>query len=208
MHYQPGSAAGLSSLLEKTEKLLECFPCRTPPAFPPWFPMAPGCHLPIRPARPAPTITVSENRPHTSPNPPKKPGIKALFGERPHQCLHGNKPPQENPQEPRDDVSETPDCVLAASLFPPVTREVIALSPDKHKQGFPVAGSPPRRSWSAFMHGGMVLQRSQPLSKPFSHMVSAHRLHPRQRVKWVISEHNCGAFGDIEQVSTHGPGAM
>lgn len=31
-------------------------------------------------------------------------------------------------------------------------------------------------------------------------MVSVHRLHLRQRAKWVIRQHNCGAARDIEQV--------
>uniref|UniRef100_A0A3Q3WW38 Shieldin complex subunit 3 n=1 Tax=Mola mola TaxID=94237 RepID=A0A3Q3WW38_MOLML len=132
LHYQPGTATGLSSLLERTEKLLECFPCRTTPAFTLWFPMAADCHLPIRPARPAPIITASESRPHTSPNRRQKPGSNALFVERPHECLHGNR-------------------------------------------------------------------SSQPLSRHFSHMVSAHRLHPRQRVKWVISEHNCGVWRAVSR---------
>ncbi|XP_068460402.1 shieldin complex subunit 3 [Clinocottus analis] len=56
LHYGPGSAAGLGALLEQTERLLEAFPCRTPPVFSPWFPAAADRHAPIRPARPAPVI--------------------------------------------------------------------------------------------------------------------------------------------------------
>uniref|UniRef100_A0A3Q0R3A5 Zgc:101664 n=1 Tax=Amphilophus citrinellus TaxID=61819 RepID=A0A3Q0R3A5_AMPCI len=46
-------SVGLGSLLETTQKLLEPFPCRTPPVFTPWFPTASGdCPLPLRPGRP------------------------------------------------------------------------------------------------------------------------------------------------------------
>uniref|UniRef100_A0A8C6KV44 Shieldin complex subunit 3 n=1 Tax=Nothobranchius furzeri TaxID=105023 RepID=A0A8C6KV44_NOTFU len=48
----------LSCLLERTEKLLKPFTCRSPPAFSPWFPISTAAHrLPIRPAKPAPVIT-------------------------------------------------------------------------------------------------------------------------------------------------------
>lgn len=38
------------------------------------------------------------------------------------------------------------------------------------------------------------------MSKHFHHMVTVHRLHLHQRVKWVIGRHNCGTSRDIEQV--------
>lgn len=207
LHYQPGSAAGLSSLLERTEKLLESFPCRTPPIFSPWFPSAADCHLPIRPAKPAPIITcsgdvvISESRPHahTAHNKLQTPDPEDLVAQRPHECSHAETIRHESPQKPKEDVcvSETPNHLLPASLFNKPERKISRLSPD---DGFPVTDSPAKRSWSVFPQKGVLLQSSQSLSKRFRHMVSVHRLHLRQRVKWVISEHNCGAARNLEQV--------
>ncbi|XP_027135818.1 shieldin complex subunit 3 isoform X2 [Larimichthys crocea] len=150
LHCRPGSAAGLSSLLERTEKLLEPFPCRTPPPFTPWFPTTSAdLHLPIRPAKPAPVITCSA--------------------------------------APRDgdvSTSETSSRLHPASLC------------DRHE----VTDSPIKRSWSVFTQRGGVLQSAQSLSKHFHRVVSVHRLHLRQRVKWVVGQHNCGTSRDIEQV--------
>ncbi|XP_070761060.1 shieldin complex subunit 3 [Enoplosus armatus] len=210
LHYQPGSAAGLSSLLETTEKLLESFPCRTPPVFTPWFPSAAGCHLPIRPAKPAPVITssaellVSDSRPHThtARNRLQKPEVDVA--ERPHEGprVETTRAPPENQQKPKDGVciSETPNHLLPASLSNKPEREITRPSPEKRKDGFSVTDSPVKRSWSVFTQKGVLQQSSQSLSKQFRHMVSIHRLHLRQRVKWVISQHNCGAARDIEQV--------
>lgn len=212
LHYQPGSAAGISSLLQRTEELVESFPCRTPPVFTPWFPAAADCHLPIRPAKPAPVITFSESRLHTrtaQPG-PQKPETDGLLVERPLECLRTETTtsPHENPQEAKDNVPD--NCLLSASWFNTAEREITRLSPDKHKGGSPVTDSLARRSWSVFTQRGVLLRSSPPLSKQFHHVVSVHRLHLRQRVKWVISQHNCGASRDIEQVSIHGPapGAM
>ncbi|XP_044053459.1 shieldin complex subunit 3 [Siniperca chuatsi] len=209
LHYQPGSAAGLGPLLERTERLLESFPCRTPPAFSPWFPSAADRHLPIRPAKPAPVITSSADllvsdsraRAHTAHN---KPETDGLVAERPQDGPRAGttRTPPESPQKPRDGVcvSETPNHLLPASLFSTPEREITRLSPEKHKDGFPVTDSAVKRSWSVFTQKGVLLQSSQSLSKQFHHMVSIHRLHLRQRAKWVVSQHNWGAARDIEQV--------
>lgn len=201
LHYQPGSAVGLSSLLERAEKLLESFPCRTPPVFTPWFPTAADRHLPIRPATPAPIITclcvVSEIRPDPSTAQNRLPQPKTH--ENP--CAESITVPHEILQEPKDGVLETPTCLLPTSLFHNMEREITRLSPKRNKGGVPVADCPLRRSWSVFTRRGVLLQSSQPLSKQFHHMVSVHRLHLYQRVKWVISQHNCGTSRDIEQVS-------
>lgn len=201
LHYQPGPAVGLSSLLERAEKLLESFPCRTPPAFSPWFPTAADRHLPIRPAKPAPIITclceVSEIRPDRStaqnrlPQPRTHENPRAESIAVAHEIL----------QKPKDGVSETPTGLRPTSLVHNTEREITRLSPERDKGGVPVADCPLRRSWSVFTHRGVLLQRCQPLSKQFHHMVSVHRLHLYQRVKWVIGQHNCGAARDIEQVS-------
>ncbi|XP_034728577.1 shieldin complex subunit 3 [Etheostoma cragini] len=200
LHYQPGSAEGFSCLLERTERLLETFPCRTPPVFSPWSPSAADRHLPIRPAKPAPIITcsgdllVSDSRTHTAQIQLQDPEVDCLVAERP--C---NQPSTtaENPQELKDAscVSETQNRLLPE-------RKVTRLPPEKHKcrDGFPVADLPAKRSWSIFTHKGVLLQSSHSLSKQFRNMVSAHRLHLHQRAKWVISQHNCGAARDIEQV--------
>ncbi|XP_036953438.1 shieldin complex subunit 3 isoform X2 [Acanthopagrus latus] len=165
LYYQPGSAAGLSSLIERTEKLLESFPCRTPPVFSPWFPT--DRHLPIRPARSAPIIT--------------------CLGD---VLVETTRTAHENPQEHKEDVSNRAD------------RDISRLSPEKHKDKgvFSATHSPLKRSWSVFTQKQVPLQSCQSLSKHFHRMVSVHRLHLRQRVKWVISQHNCGAGRDIEQV--------
>ncbi|XP_041792194.1 shieldin complex subunit 3 [Chelmon rostratus] len=214
LHYQLGSDAGLSCLLERTEKLLESFPCRTLPVFSPWFPTATDCHLPIRPAKAAPVIPctsdllVSESRQHThtAQNKLQKPEADILVAERPHDSSHAEptRRPHENPQKPTDDVcvSEAPNHLLPASLFNKAETEASRLSPDKHtdKDGFPVTHSTVKRSWSVFTQKGGLLQSSQSLSKQFHHMVSINGLHLHQRVKWVISQNNCGAARDIEQV--------
>ncbi|XP_076586046.1 shieldin complex subunit 3 [Chaetodon auriga] len=207
LHYRPGSAAGLSCLLERTEKLLESFPCQTPPVFSPWFPTATDCHLPIRPAKAAPVITctsllLSESRQHTNTaqNKLQKAEVDGVVAERPRESPHA----QATGQKPTDDVcvSETPNRLFPTLFFNKTEMEVIRPSPEKHKDkdDFPVTDSPVTRSWSVFTRTRGLLQSSQSLSRHFHHMVSVHRLHLRQRVKWVISQHNCGTSRDIEQV--------
>ncbi|XP_040012391.1 shieldin complex subunit 3 [Xiphias gladius] len=223
LHYQSGSAEGLSSLLERTEKLLEPFPYRIPPVFVPWFPTATtDRRLPIRPAKPAPVIThvgdllISDSRSHThttvTKSPPgnelQKPKVDGLVAEERHDCPHAEttRIPPEKTQKSKDAfcVPETPNHLLPASLYHEPERGVTRLSPgkllQKDKEGFTLSNSPIKRSWSVFTQRGVLLQSSQSLSKQFHHMVSVHRLHLRQRAKWAISERNCGAARDIEQV--------
>lgn len=224
LHYQPGSAAGLSSLLERAEKLLEPFPCRTPLVFTPWFPTSTAGHrLPIRPAKPAPVITfsgdifVSDNRLLTDTAAAKvktlsesrlQPSDDSFVPEKRHDRPRAGtiRTTPVNPQKNKDAacVPPTSDHLLPASLCDKPERGVTRLSPKKwtqnNKDGFTITDSPIRRSWSVFTQRGVLLQSSQSLSKQFHHMVSTHRLHLRQRVKWVISEHNCGAARGIEQV--------
>lgn len=210
LHYQPGSGDGLGALLEQTQKLLEPFPCRPPPVFTPWFPAAAGRHLPIRPAKPAPVITTSDqilasdSRPHahtaeavTEPLTEiklRKPKVDNCPAERRH-----GRPHAEATRAPRDGVCLS-ENVPPASLFNKPDREVTRPSPDKHREGFSVTDSPVKRSWSVSAQKSVLPQSSQSLSKQFRHMVSTHRLHLRQRVRWVIGQHNCGEAKDIEQV--------
>ena len=221
LHYQSGSADGLSSLLERAEKLLEPFPCRTPPVFKPWFPTATADHrLPIRPAKPAPVINPpgelldSDSRSHTpaavtqslAGNEVQKPNTDKLIPEKICDRTRAESPP-EKPQNGKEYfcISETPNDHLPTSPRHKPERGVTRLSPNKppqkDKDGVTVIHSPVKRSWSVFTQGGVLLQSSQSLSKPFHHVVSVHRLHLRQRAKWVISQNNCGSAGDIEQVS-------
>lgn len=186
LHCHPGSANALSFLLETTEKLLASFPCRTLPVFTPWFSTTADRHLPIRPAKAAPVITIPESR--SAQNRGQSPTRDGAASQRPQESLYVER----SLHESNDGTSET------MNRFLPAKPEITRLSPDKHKC---VTASLPRRCWSVFMQGGVVMQRSQPLSKQFSHMVSVHRLHLRQRVKWVISQQNCGSTRDIEQVS-------
>ncbi|XP_074525650.1 shieldin complex subunit 3 [Halichoeres trimaculatus] len=200
VHYQPGSAVGLSALLETTEKLLEPFPCRTPPVFSPWFPSAAGGHLPIRPAKPAPVITctgdlsISDSRPHAV-TPPGERGeaeADALVSGQSRGRVTAD------PQTPEVSVSETPNQLIPPSHFNKPQTEISRSSPGKHRHD--VTNSPRKRSWSVFTQRGALLHSPQSLSKQFHHTVSKHRLHLRQRAKWVISQHNCGGARDVEQV--------
>ncbi|XP_023257161.1 uncharacterized protein FLJ26957-like [Seriola lalandi dorsalis] len=223
LHYQSGSADGLGSLLERTEKLLEPFPCRTIPVFTPWFPATAADHrLPIRPAKPAPVIAsvddllVSESRLHshtavTNSLPQNKLQKPKVYGpvaekhqDRPHTETTRSPPGKTQKSKDAFCISETPNHLLPASLCHKPEREVTRLSPEKLPQtdrdGVPVTDSPIRRSWSVSSQRGVLLQSSQSLSKQFHHMVSVHKLHLRQRAKWVIGEHNCEAARDIEQV--------
>lgn len=211
LHYQPGSAAGLGSLLERTEKLLESFPCRTPPVFSPWFPTVRDCHLPIRPARPAPVITctgdllVSESRSntHTTQSKVQKLNDDCVIAEGLHECPRAGttRTPCEETQNCKNVCSsKAPNLLLETSLFNKPEREISRLSPEKRREDFPVTDSPIKRSWSVFAQKGVLLQSSQSLSKQFHRVVSIHRLHLRQRVKWVIDQHNCGTARSIEQV--------
>nr|XP_061804467.1 shieldin complex subunit 3 [Nerophis lumbriciformis] len=56
-----------------------------------------------------------------------------------------------------------------------------------------------KRSWNVLASKG-GRQRMPSLSRRFYRTLSAHALHPHQRSKWVISQQNCGAARDIEQV--------
>ncbi|XP_034548873.1 shieldin complex subunit 3 [Notolabrus celidotus] len=206
VHYHPGSAVGTRSLLETTEKLLEPFPCRTPPVFTPWFPPTADLHLPIRPAKPAPVITCtgdllpSDSRPHahTTLSQLREAAADGPVSEQPHGGVTVRT--SADPRIPEESVSETPNHLLPSSHFNEPETQISRLSPDEHRHVLPVTNSPRKRSWSVFTQRGVLLQSPQSLSKPFHHAVSKHRLHLRQRAKWVISQDNCGGAEDIEQV--------
>lgn len=191
LHYRPGSALGLSALVERTERLLKAFPLRPSPVFTPWFPSAAGGPLPIRPARPPPVISGwSESWTCTAQSGRDKPG-ESCAGK----STDAAEPQLEEPQElPILRPERLPPAVLPSSGQPQTTRT------SSDGRGISVAGSPVRRSWSVFKQRGVLLRKSQPLSKHFRHMVTVHRLHLQQRVKWVIGQHNCGTSRDIEQV--------
>lgn len=179
LHYRPGSAAGVSELVQQAERLLEAFPCRPTPTFTPWFPSAAGCPLPIRPARPPPVIR-GWSVGCTAQSPPDQPG------ERPGAAEPQREEPQEVPTVPPSgggpQATRTPSDRLASNVTAP----------------------PVRRSWSVLKQRGVLSSRTpNTLSKNFHHMVSVHRLHLQQRVKWVIAQHNCGTSRDIEQVGRH-----
>lgn len=184
LHYKPGSADGISALLKRTEKLLEPFPCRTPPVFTPWFPSsATERRLPIRPAKPAPVILSLDERLVSNAQ------LTALT--EPRLCA---EIAPEAPQKNKDPVfvSETPDQLLPVRQSRRPTAEK---QPQEDRDVSAV-----KRSWSVFTQRGVLLQSSQSPSTQFDHMVSIHRLHLRQRAKWVISQQNCGVARDMEQV--------
>ncbi|XP_008301840.1 shieldin complex subunit 3 [Stegastes partitus] len=181
LHYQPGSAAGLESLLETTQKLLEPFPCRTPPVFTCWFPAAADRRLPIRPAKPAPVIPSSDDRLASSHSKPT-----AATKTQPQNNSENRNAAETRHESPRKrGVSETPNQICR----PPAEKQA-------NKD------SPVRRSWSVFTQREALLQSAESMSKRFRHVVSVHNLHLRQRAKWVIREQNCGPARDIEQVWT------
>lgn len=178
LHYRPGSAAGVNVLVEQTERLLEAFPCRPTPVFTPWFPSAAGCPLPIRPARPPPVIN-GWSEGCTAQSRPDQSG-ESCAGKSPGAAKPQHGEPQEGP------------TVLPSGCEPQTARTLN------------VTAAPVRCSWSVFKQRGVLLRRSPNiLSKHFHHMVGVHRLHLQQRVKWVISQHNCGTSRDIEQVGWH-----
>ncbi|XP_035021254.2 shieldin complex subunit 3 [Hippoglossus stenolepis] len=212
LHYHSGSVEELRSLFQRTEKLLECFPCRPPPLFRPWFPS--DHRPPIRPAKPAPVITcagdslVCDSRPHTTGNQPQKTRCTGFFSKKRH-----NHPTSETTGSPPEKsqrgngvlcISETPNHLPPSSLCPKPERGVTGLSPQKlpleDKHGVPVTDAAAKRSWSVFTRRGVFPQSCHSLSKQFDHMVSVHRLHLRQRAKWVIRGNNCGSARDVEQV--------
>lgn len=171
LHYRPGSAADVGALVERTERLLEAFPCRPSPVFTPWFPSAAGSPLPIRPARPPPVIT----------------DWSELCAAQ-----SGPEPPGESRPRAAEPGQEVPTALASTELQ--------TTTKPSHR----LTGSAVRRSWSVFKQRGVLLRRSpHTLSKHFRRMVSLHRLHLQQRVKWVIAEHNCGTSRDIEQVWWH-----
>ncbi|XP_029018278.1 shieldin complex subunit 3 [Betta splendens] len=183
LHCRPGSASRLSFLLETAEKVLEPFSCRTSPVFTSWFPTSADHQLPIRPARPAPVVTSSTDKltfePITSASVKTQQSKDAMRG------------------------SETLDKLLPFSHFNKPrgrTRLSPGKQPEKDKDGHTATDCPIKRSWSVFSQRGVLLQSSQSLSKQFTHVVSIHSLHLRQRAKWAISEVNCGAATSIEQV--------
>uniref|UniRef100_A0A1A8BMP1 Shieldin complex subunit 3 n=1 Tax=Nothobranchius kadleci TaxID=1051664 RepID=A0A1A8BMP1_NOTKA len=179
LHYQSGSADQLSCLLERTEKLLKPFTCRSPPAFSPWFPISTAAHrLPIRPAKPAPVITSGDFLAGTE---SQNNIIEQVRAETPPDDPKSNKDPLF--------VSETPNSLL-------LVKETTPTSPGKQPQ-MDRDASPIRRSWSVFTQRRVLLQNPQSLSRQFDHMVSVHGLHLRQRAKWVITQDNCR---DIEKV--------
>ncbi|KAM6931357.1 shieldin complex subunit 3 [Xenentodon cancila] len=174
VHYRSGSAEVLSSLLQRTEKLLEPFTCRTPPVFAPWFPPSPSdCQVPLRPAKPAPSIVSVD-------------GFLTVT-----KAGTENRPQSQRAETTSDSratdglwVSEPPNNV--------VSKREVATPPQTDKDGPPL-----RRSWSVFIQRGVLLPSLQSPSKRFGHMVSSHRLHPHQRAKWTITGQNCR---DIEKV--------
>ncbi|MEQ2229867.1 hypothetical protein ILYODFUR_023373 [Ilyodon furcidens] len=182
LHFHPGSVVGLSSLLERTEKLLEPFTCRPAPVFSPWFPTVPAGHrLPIRPAKPAPRIT---------------PAGGVLTAEKKSQrgnSIVSTDTPAKHADKTEDAlcISETPNHLIPVS-------QTTSTSPRQHP-GTERDRLPVRRSWNVFTHRGFLLQSSQPLSKCFHRLVSVHRLHLHQRAKWVITEQNCN---DVEKNTT------
>ncbi|XP_038139296.1 shieldin complex subunit 3 [Cyprinodon tularosa] len=179
LHYQPGSAVRLSCLLEQTEKLLEPFTCRPPPVFSPWFPTVAAEHrLPIRPAKPAPQITSA--------------GVTLTTTTATENKLQTGNPIISAETQPEQ--TEEPLCITETPNHLLPVRSTPAVSPREHP-GTEGDGSPVRRSWSVFTQKGVLLQKS--LSKHFHRLVSVHRLHLRQRAKWVITQQNCR---DVEKV--------
>ncbi|KAM4746234.1 shieldin complex subunit 3 [Anableps anableps] len=177
LHYPPGPAARLDALLERTEKLLEPFPCRPPAVFNPWFPtVSADRRRPIRPANPAPRISPAGGAPTGSRSQRGTPVVSA-----------GTPPGRPEKTEEALCVSETPSRLLPVG-------QTAAPGPHPGPEG---DGAAVGRSWSVSAQRGVLPQSSRSLSKRLRHLVHVHRLHPRQRAKWVITEQNCS---DVEAV--------
>ncbi|KAM9810245.1 shieldin complex subunit 3 [Neosynchiropus ocellatus] len=200
LHYRPGAAEELGALLERTERLLQPFPCRPTPIFRPWFPT--DRQLPIRPAKPAPIITIDDRSSplYTHRNeditgaPPEK-----IRGSASPECDHQEPScagaSGQNPVESRTCFTETQ--TNSPSVLFCKEQRVSPLSSGKHGEALSVQQ---KRSWSIFTHKHVRHRSSKLLSKHFHHMVSTHRLHLRQRAKWIIRKCNCGSSQDIEKV--------
>ncbi|KAM8866705.1 shieldin complex subunit 3 isoform 1-T2 [Synchiropus picturatus] len=203
LHYRPGAAEELGALLERTERLLQPFPCRPTPIFTPWFPT--DRQLPIRPAKPAPIISIDDrcsplfthrNEDITG-APPEK-----IRGSASPDCQN-QEPSRAGPlhQNPVDSKTLEDRACFAERHSPSVhfwkEQNIAPLSFGKHDEALSVRQE---RSWIIFTHKHGDLPSSKHLSKRFRHMVSTHRLHLCQRAKWIIKKCNCGSSQDIEKV--------
>lgn len=198
LHYRPGTSEALHALVERTEKLLKPFPCRPTPVFRPWFPA--DRHLPIRPAKPAPIIStddgISPLGAHTKDDRTEE--IRAVS-----PCRNQEPSPlgaaQQNPfdDETPEKITSSPETISPSILSCKETH-IASLFPEKQEEeGLSVR---PKRSWSICTHKRAARQNPKLLSRHFHHMVSTHRLHLRQRAKWIIQKCNCGSSQDIEKV--------
>lgn len=121
-----------------------------------------------------------------------------------------------------DSSARRPPPIRPAKRAPVIHAADVKRPPEALKEGVRGTTNPPsvvdkkksasvaaavKRSWSV-LASKSVRHRSPSLSKGFRHALSVHALHLRQRSKWVISQHNCGAARDIEQVQTWQPSAM
>ncbi|XP_054895031.1 shieldin complex subunit 3 [Poeciliopsis prolifica] len=152
LHYRPGSALRLSTLLQQTQRLLEPPALRPPPAFRPWFPRGSAHRRPIRPAKPPPRIGPAGGVPTEN-----QPGITDWMQDAPGRVQ-----------------------LVAPGTGPGTERDVPAV----------------RRSWSVSRQSGVQVESRMSLSSRLRRLVSLHRLHLRQRAKWVITQQNCS---DLEE---------
>ncbi|XP_076003576.1 shieldin complex subunit 3 [Genypterus blacodes] len=152
--------------------------------------------LPTPEHRPRPHAEARNHRAAATELQQTKPKVSVLVDERPHDgplTQSTRKSTTENQQTSKDDdvcMSETPNRPHPAARSDREERDVARAAP----------GSPLRRSWSIFALTGVSLPSPLSLSKLFHHVVSTHRLHLRQRAKWVVRQQNCGTGRDIEQV--------
>jgi len=101
-----------------------------------------------------------------------------------------------------------PPLVPAGWTSPPnnpsnALADAARLSPEKQtvRQEVGGGGTHVRRSWSVVAQSGLPPQSIAALSQRFHQTVAEHGLHLRQRVRWLIGQHNWLSSGDMEQVS-------
>ncbi|XP_010894309.1 shieldin complex subunit 3 [Esox lucius] len=177
--YYKTNDGGLKLLVDKSEKALEDFPCRVLPTFKPWFPPEQDYSLPIRPLKAPPVISLEDL-------------------ENLQKCLLPA------------DIAEPLLCeeslqnVALTSLGRSMLHAQACSEPGKAAQNEynlqrKLQSPKERRSWSVVSHHGLFLQGTQSFSKRFHRVVWMHRLHMRQRAKWVIDELNC-VTSNIEKI--------
>ncbi|KAM4615706.1 shieldin complex subunit 3 isoform 1-T2 [Polymixia lowei] len=219
LHYKPGDAGDLNSLVEKTGRVLESFSCRVQPVFNPWFPSARDRWLPIRPSRPAPILISAINwesseKAQTHQDSTNTTSVPcASQAERPpdftSNCVQGREEPpsltrqptEDKQQNPKDGVfiSERPHDLLRISLHSRSNHntqaETTKLSTEKQpKHGLCVPETPndlapTSLSGRTYPNRRMETQRLSPDKQPQKHKDGGLVTDGEVRRSWSVFAH-------------------